>query len=173
MDYFYQLGHQVEVIRNDVPPTKIDWSIYQAVVLAPGPETPQKAGYLMEYLPYALQKPTLGVCLGHQAINLYFGGTLRKGARPMHGKVSEVNHQNDQIFGGVKECFKVVRYHSLVVDQLAPGLINLAQSTDGELMAAKHQTLPIYGLQFHPESILTDFGLKILDNWLKISKLSV
>lgn len=175
VDYFNQLGQVVDVVRNNIHPNKLDWSKYHGIVLSPGPQSPEKANYLLEYVSFAKNRlPILGICLGHQALNLSFGGTLKKGKRPMHGIVSVVKQlQADHIFNGIKQRFNVVRYHSLVIDVLSNDLVSLSQSEDDEIMIFKHRNLPIYGIQFHPESILTDFGLKILYNWLKVSEISV
>lgn len=176
VDYFRQLGEDVEVVRNIIDPETIEWSRYQGLVLSPGPETPEKANFLLKYLAIAEDKlPILGICLGHQAINIHFGGTLKKGKIPMHGKVSTITQtgNKDPLFLDIPEAFNVVRYHSLVIDKLAIPIHTLAETVDNEVMAIKHINKKIYGVQFHPESILTDFGLKLLDNWLKVTRISV
>lgn len=171
VDYLEQLNEQVTVIRNDVHPDSIEWEKFSHMVLSPGPESPEKANYLLNYVEKGIRNslPCLGVCLGHQAINIYFKGTLKKGKKPMHGKISAISHQNDALFNGMTSPFNVVRYHSLEIDKLGNQLEVISLGPNEEIMAIKHQNKQIYGVQFHPESILTDFGLKIFSNWLKIS----
>lgn len=175
VDYFNQLGMEIDVVRNNIDPESIDWKKYNGLVLSPGPESPEKANYLLSYLKKGSElMPVLGICLGHQAINQYFGGTLKKGEVPMHGKVSTITQTvKDSIFNDITLSFNVVRYHSLVIDKLANDLEVIAESIDHEVMAIKHKRLKIYGVQFHPESILTDFGLKLLDNWIKVTGIPV
>jgi len=171
MDYFHQLGLKIEVFRNDTPVESIQWSQYSKVVLSPGPSYPENANFLMDYIERIDQQslPCLGVCLGHQAINNYFGGDLKKANRPMHGKVSMIYHYTDLIFSEVPNPTQIVRYHSLVINNLGKGLVDISHTSENEIMAIKHETKPFYGLQFHPESILSDYGLKMLSNWVKIS----
>ncbi len=168
VDYFKQLNVAVKVIRNDVHPSKINWDTYKALILSPGPETPEKANYLMDYINICQDKlPILGICLGHQAINMHFGGTLNKCPKPMHGKVSTfIQSKEDSLFVSLPKEFKIVRYHSLKINSLAPELDVLGSSEDNCPMIIKHKNKCIYGIQYHPESILTEYGLKILHNWL-------
>lgn len=172
LDYLGRLGAKTEVYRNDISLSTIKQRKYEAVLLSPGFGTPRKAGNLMQVLDYYHEKlPILGVCLGHQAIGEYFGASLRKAHLPMHGKISEIELlQPSPIFSMLPEKFKVVRYHSLVLDNLPEKLRAIAHTKDGhkELMALEHINLPIYGVQFHPEAILSEYGLEILANWLKI-----
>ena len=174
VDYFSRLGVEVDVIRNDCPVEKIEISRYKGLVLSPGPETPEKANNLMSYLKAFHDKiPILGICLGHQAINIFFRGELKKGKKPMHGKVSVVNHgENEDLFHEIPQNFKVIRYHSLVIGDLGTDLKIICNSEDNEIMGIKHNFFDIWGVQFHPESILTEYGLKLLDNWLKLSRIS-
>jgi|AntRauTorckE6833_2_1112554.scaffolds.fasta_scaffold40806_2 anthranilate synthase/aminodeoxychorismate synthase-like glutamine amidotransferase len=169
VDYFNQLGEECEVIRNDISPKKINISKYSALVLSPGPGTPQAAGYLMDYIrAFENEIPILGICLGHQAIARYFGANVVKAIRPMHGKISNVyiKDKNDDLFQGIENKFEVVRYHSLIVKDLDSTILQpLAHTLENENMIFKHQFLPIYGIQYHPEAALTKFGLKILSNW--------
>ncbi|WP_375580304.1 aminodeoxychorismate/anthranilate synthase component II [Marivirga tractuosa] len=171
VDYFNQLGEKCEVVRNDVSPKKIDLGKYSALVLSPGPGKPEDAGFLMEYIRnYENKLPIIGICLGHQAIAKHFGANVVKAIKPMHGKISTI-HQliDDELFHGMKQEFKVVRYHSLVVDNLEKTmLMHLANTSENENMIFKHKFLPIYGIQYHPEAALTDYGLKILSNWKAI-----
>lgn len=168
VDYFNQLGEECEVIRNDVSPEKLDKSKYSALVLSPGPGKPEDAGFLMDYIgAFENEVPILGICLGHQAIGKYFGANIVKAVKPMHGKISTVFQlKNDEVFTGMTHDFDVVRYHSLVVKNLDKTLLlPLANTKENENMVFKHQFLPIYGIQYHPEAALTDYGLKILSNW--------
>ena len=150
--------------------SRIDWQKYKGVLLSPGPEIPQKANFLMDYVSRVHQEriPCLGVCLGHQAINLFYGGTLKKEV-PMHGKTSFICHNYQGIFRDIPSPTQVVRYHSLQIDKLAKDFEVSAKSGIGEIMAIQHNKHKMYGLQFHPESILTEFGLKMLSNWITIS----
>jgi anthranilate synthase component 2 len=173
VDYFKQLGQQVIVKRNNEAFDALLSTECAAVVLSPGPGVPENAGKLMEAISfYAGRKPMLGICLGHQAIAEYFKGIIVKARRPMHGKISEIYHGVDPIFNNIPTHFDVVRYHSLVCAQLPEDLIQLAWDDRGEIMAFKHQELPIYGLQFHPEAVMTQFGLDILRNWINLIPIS-
>ena len=171
-DYLRQLGAEVEVRRNDTPLTALQALPLRAVVLSPGPGTPGRAGVMPAVLQHYHDKlPMLGVCLGHQAIGEFFGATLRRAARPMHGKVSEIKvAPQENLFSGMSEQQTVTRYHSLVLaEPLPPALVPLARTADAaaELMALRHRTLPLYGVQFHPEALLTPHGLAMLANWLR------
>lgn len=166
-DYLQQAGVHCHVVTNQTPLSEINKLEFKGIVLSPGPETPEKAGNLMEVLKAFYNKmPILGVCLGHQAIGQFFGARLVKALKPMHGKVSEIYCEPDSLFDGLKSPLKVVRYHSLVLDQLPETLLCTASTAQGEIMAIKHKTLPVSGLQFHPEAILTESGLAMLKNWL-------
>jgi anthranilate synthase component 2 len=114
--------------------------------------------------------PILGVCLGHQAIAEYFGATITKAQRPMHGKISKITHYGGALFQNIPDSFSVVRYHSLIVKNLPHQLKANAHTPNMELMALSHQILPIYGIQFHPEAVLTEYGLLLIHNWLNIFK---
>ncbi|WMN12638.1 aminodeoxychorismate/anthranilate synthase component II [Marivirga salinae] len=168
VDYFNQLGEECEVIRNDVSPDKLDISKYSALVLSPGPGKPEEAGFLMDFISaFENKMPILGICLGHQAIAKYYGAKVGKAIKPMHGKISTI-HQlaDDELFEGMNYDFQVVRYHSLVVANLEKTmLLPLANTKEGENMIFKHQFLQLYGIQYHPEAALTEYGLKILSNW--------
>ncbi|WP_242923748.1 anthranilate synthase component II [Pontibacter liquoris] len=174
VDYFGQLGIAATVVRNDVPLHEITRLPVKAVVLSPGPGAPQQAGNLMAVIEhYHQQVPMLGICLGHQALGQYFGATLAKGLKPMHGKLSEICCQKDAIFEGLPTTMPVVRYHSLVLQQLPESLKALAHTPEGELMAFRHRELPLYALQFHPEAALTTYGLHMLRNWVSIANIAV
>ncbi len=173
VDYFRQLGLRVEVRRNNAPSGQLMSDKYEAVVLSPGPGVPEYSGRLMDVLHYYHdKKPVLGICLGHQAIASYFGAEIRQALRPMHGKISPVSHEKDAIFAKLPPRFDVVRYHSLICSNLSRDLQVIARDDLGEIMAIRHSTLPLYGLQFHPEAVLTRHGLEILKNWKEINALS-
>jgi len=172
VDYFNQLDLDVEVLRNNAPLNTLCSNRFDAVVLSPGPGIPKNAGNMMEVLRYYhKKKPTLGICLGHQAIAEFFDGEIIKAQKPMHGKLSAVFHENDIIFKNIPSSFSVVRYHSLVCSHLT-NLKVIARTNTGEVMAIKHEVLPIYGLQFHPEAVLTQYGLDILRNWKNINSIT-
>lgn len=174
VDYFHQLGIKSMVVRNNIPVKDIDMTHIKGIVLSPGPETPQKAGFLMQYIEaYATKYPMLGICLGHQAIGEYFGAQLTKAKLPLHGKVSLIKHSQGDLFKNIPAQFNAVRYHSLVLNDLPECLESLAVSEEGENMAIKHSVLPLYGIQYHPESILTEFGLTILQNWINLLNIEV
>ncbi len=173
VDYFNQLGKEVEVLRNDAPSNKLLSNKYNAIVLSPGPGKPANAGNLMKILDYYYDRiPVLGICLGHQAICKYFNGDLIKAQKPMHGKTSKLIHDGDRLFSNIPSSFNVVRYHSLICTKLSDQIQVLATTDIGEVMAVKHKQLPVIGLQFHPEAVLTQFGLDILRNWININSIS-
>ena len=169
-DYWLRLGVSCSVVRND----ELDLSAFKqiqfkALVLSPGPEKPKDAGLLMELIDYYHdKKPILGICLGHQGIGEYFGARLLKGTVPVPGKTSIIHHHQHSIFKDLPTSFEVMRYHSLELRQFEhTDLDVIAKTSDNIVMAIAHRHLPIYGVQFHPESILTQFGLETMDNWLK------
>ena len=173
VDYFNQLGVEVKVFRNDVALDKIKEYSYEGVVLSPGPENPEKAGYLMEVVNHYHDKlPMLGICLGHQAIGRYFGAQLEKAIRPMHGKITRISVSGGAIFDSIPFEMDVVRYHSLVIKELPEILESTAVSDENELMAMQHRNLPISGLQFHPEAHLTEHGMDMLANWLRFNNIA-
>lgn len=166
-DYFKQLGKELFIVRNDINPDKVNLTDFEAVVISPGPETPDKAGNLMALVDKCIGTlPILGICLGHQALGQYFGAKLSHGAMPVHGKVHRIYQiQPHLIFNQIPKSFMVTRYHSLILTELPEGLIPIAETEIGELMAFAHQSLPIVGIQYHPEAHLTQYGLQILANW--------
>ena len=171
-DYLRQAGTECVVMNNKTPPEDIKKLPLKGIVLSPGPETPSKAGCMPELLASFYNKlPILGVCLGHQAIGEFFGAKLDKAIRPMHGKISEITCENDYLFKGTEKKIKVVRYHSLVLKNLPDSLSCIASTAEGEVMAIKHNSLPVRGLQFHPEAILTESGLAMLKNWLSFNNI--
>ncbi len=172
-DYLQQAGAECVVRRNNVCLSTITTTPYDAVVLSPGPGVPVSAGCLLSVVDYYHNRlPMLGVCLGQQAIGTYFGATLQKSHRPMHGKVSTIRvDTTDPLFRHVPDRIRVTRYHSLTLSKLPPILTNLATTesvADGatEIMAIRHRSLPIWGVQFHPEAVLTQSGLTILRNFV-------
>jgi len=166
-DYLSQLGEEVVVCRNDELHCDVIEQMHpQAIVISPGPKKPSDAGITMQVIDrFHTTIPILGICLGYQAIGEYFGATLVRSAVPVHGKTSEMVHSGDPVFAGVPSPTEVMRYHSLNIVNVAPPLKIIATTAGGENMALKHATLPIYGLQFHPESILTSYGMLMLRNW--------
>lgn len=168
VDYFCQLGQDCTIVQNDVSFSKIENIAFDSIVLSPGPGVPSAWGGLMQIIDhYHQKKPILGICLGHQAICEYFGGKVKKALKPMHGKVSKVTRQEDQLFAGLPEYFSVVRYHSLIGSELPDVLKVLAETDEREIMALRHREYPIWGIQFHPEAALTEYGVDMLRNWLK------
>jgi anthranilate synthase component 2 len=170
VQYFGELGQEVRTLRND----EIDLAGIEAlkparIVFSPGPCTPAEAGVCVEAIrQFAGRLPMLGVCLGHQAMGAALGGKIVRAGVPMHGKTSTVEHDGAGVFTGLPQDFTVVRYHSLVVERasLPDELVVTASSSDGEIMGLRHRTLPIEGVQFHPESILSEHGHAMLRNFL-------
>jgi anthranilate synthase/aminodeoxychorismate synthase-like glutamine amidotransferase len=173
--YFVLLGHETLVVRNDaLEPADLVRLRPQAVVLSPGPCGPEQAGCCMELVRrYHEQIPILGVCLGHQTIAAALGGRVVRAAQPMHGRASEVYHGGQGIFAGLASPLLAGRYHSLVVDEasLPPCLEATAHTADGVVMALAHRSLPVVGVQFHPESILTPLGPYLLATFLRLAGL--
>ena len=167
-DYFLRTGVELRIFRNDVTVEELKREEYQALVISPGPETPAKAGNLMDILAYYVDKlPILGVCLGHQAIGQFFGADLVKSPRPMHGKVSLVTQKVDHpLFANLPKTFQVTRYHSLELTNLPDTLETILVAENGEIMGIAHRHLPILGFQFHPEAHLTAFGLEMIAAWV-------
>ena len=168
-DYFLQLGTSCTVIRNDALPfDEILKLKFDALVLSPGPKKPKDAGLLPEIIEFFHDKvPVLGICLGHQGIGEFFGATLTKASLPVHGKTSTLYHQYHPLFKGLPDHFEVMRYHSLILENIeSTAFEEIASTSSGELMAIAHKKLPLIGVQFHPESILTEHGLQMLKNWL-------
>ncbi|EKD27290.1 MAG: hypothetical protein ACD_79C00770G0004 [uncultured bacterium] len=173
VQYFMQLKCEIKVKRNDeisIPEiTKMNPS---HIVISPGPGRPENAGISVKVIEEFKGKiPILGVCLGHQAIGYVFGGKIIQAKRIMHGKLSTIKHTDTGIFKGIENNFKATRYHSLVIEKSSfpnEDLIITAESEDGDIMGVQHKQLKIFGVQFHPESILSENGLKLLNNFLKI-----
>jgi para-aminobenzoate synthetase component 2 len=172
--YLQQLGATTDVIRNDaVSEQELPelMAKYDGVLISPGPGTPKDAGLSIEVVQVALKtnQSIFGVCLGHQAIAEAMGATVTSADELMHGKTSDVQHDNSFVFKDVPKSFKATRYHSLaVVDETVPqDLIVTSRTTGGVIMGLQHKTKPIYGVQFHPESVLTEGGYQMLGNWLE------
>jgi anthranilate synthase component II len=169
------VGAQCEVWRNDKLSVADALAMQpEAIVLSPGPCTPTQAGSCLDLIEAAAAAtlPLFGVCLGHQAIGQAFGGKVIRAPEPMHGKVSDISHAGTDILGGLPSPFRATRYHSLIVahDSLPHTLVPTAWTDDGLIMAMHHRTLPIYGVQFHPESIASEHGHTILANFLAIAR---
>jgi len=171
--YFGGLGAELDVRRNDkITAEEVIAADPDAVVLSPGPCTPTEAGICLELINKAASSiPILGVCLGHQAIGQAFGGDVVRAPVPVHGKVSEMQHEGRGIFRGINRTFKATRYHSLVVDRgtMPADLAVTAETADRLVMGIAHRTLPVHGVQFHPESIASEHGHIILKNFLDIA----
>jgi len=167
------LGAQCAVHRNDQITVEAAMELKpDGIVLSPGPCTPNEAGICMDLIKAAAkaQVPLLGVCLGHQAIGQVFGGKVVRASQPMHGKLSPVRHAGQSVFEDVPSPFAATRYHSLVVERESlPRELEITAQTDEVVMGLRHRTLPIHGVQFHPESIASEHGHKILENFLKIA----
>ena len=168
--YLMELGAEVEVVRNDaISAAQAVSSGAQGFLISPGPCTPNEAGISLELVAACANagKPLLGVCLGHQSIGQHFGGKVVRGGL-MHGKTSPVSHDGSGLFAGLPSPFTATRYHSLVVEEIPPALIVNATSDDGHVMGFRHASLPIHGVQFHPESIATEHGHALLANFLTL-----
>lgn len=181
--YFEELGEQVIVVKNDAISIKDITALSpDSLVFSPGPCTPDTAGITLEAIRHFSQSlPMLGVCLGHQAIAQVFGGKVTRASKVMHGKVSTITHNGAGLFQGLPTEYQVTRYHSLVVspnalpDSLTITAVTSRQSEqteqpEKEIMAFQHRELPIYGVQFHPESLLTEYGHQLLQNFISLTK---
>lgn len=177
VQYFGELGTEVEVYRNDQIASKdIQQLAPERIVISPGPCTPNEAGISMQVIKdYAGQLPLLGVCLGHQSIGQVFGGKIVHAGEIMHGKTSMIHHNNGGVFKGLPHPFEATRYHSLVIEKASlPGCLEITAWTEtpegefDEIMGVRHKQYAVEGVQFHPESILTDCGRELLRNFLNI-----
>jgi anthranilate synthase/aminodeoxychorismate synthase-like glutamine amidotransferase len=170
VQYFRQLGVEVGVYRNDaITINKLEELSPKGIVISPGPGNPDSAGITLPVIEHFAGKvPLLGVCLGHQAIGQAFGGKVVRADRLMHGKTSLIYHADTGLFAGMPQPFIATRYHSLILDPLThPSCLKITAWTDqGEIMGIRHQSLPLDGIQFHPESILTEKGHTILKNFI-------
>ena len=172
--YFGELGANVTVRRNDkVSVAEVLSSAPDAIVLSPGPCTPHEAGICLDLIAAAARDvPIFGVCLGHQAIGESFGGEVVRAPLPIHGKMATIEHKGETIFRGIDSPFQATRYHSLVVKrETLPSCLRITATTpDGLIMALSHESLPVHGVQFHPESITSQHGHKILRNFLDLAR---
>jgi anthranilate synthase/aminodeoxychorismate synthase-like glutamine amidotransferase len=173
VQYFGQLGVEQRVYRNnEITPAEALALNPDRVLISPGPCSPAEAGVSLDVIgAFAGKKPIFGVCLGHQSIGHYFGGRVIRADRLMHGKTSPILHQNTDVFKDMPQGFAATRYHSLLVERstLPDCLAITAETKEGEIMGLRHKTLPIWGVQFHPESIATEGGMRILENFLKLN----
>ena len=171
--YLMELGAEVRVERNDaLSATEALATGADAFLISPGPCTPNEAGISLDLVAACAEarKPLLGVCLGHQSIGQHFAGKVVRGGL-MHGKTSPVRHDNSGVFGGLPSPYTATRYHSLIVEDIPDCLITNATAEDGTVMGFRHQSLPIHGVQFHPESIATEHGHALLANFMEIAGL--
>ena len=170
VQYLQQLGAEVVVKRNDEVNAE-SINNFDGVLLSPGPGTPEDAGACIEIVNAAIEKhkPLLGVCLGHQAIGAALGGKVSRAPELLHGKTSQVQHNNEGVFKDLKSPFRATRYHSLAIEtpSVPEKLLVTATTDTGVIMGVKHKTAPIEGVQFHPESVLTEGGHRLLANWLE------
>lgn len=174
--YMEELGKKIELVRNDkITVDKLEEmeeeGVLEGIILSPGPKSPRDSGVCREIITRMGKRvPILGVCLGHQTIGYVYGATVEKGIRPMHGKVTKIHTTKAGIFRNLPESYDVTRYHSLIVsrENLPAELEVDAWSEDGVIMGMHHREQPVYGVQFHPEAVLTEYGHELLDNFTKI-----
>jgi anthranilate synthase/aminodeoxychorismate synthase-like glutamine amidotransferase len=170
VQYLGEMGQEVRVVRNDeIAAAEIAALAPSHIVISPGPCTPNEAGISLEVIKsYAGKIPILGVCLGHQAIGQAFGGKVVRAARVMHGKTSPISHDGKGLFTGLPNPFEATRYHSLLIERASvPDCLDVtAKTAENEIMAVRHKTLPVEGVQFHPESFLTTSGKDLLRNFI-------
>lgn len=173
VQYFGQLGVEQRVFRNDeISPAEALALKPDRVLISPGPCSPREAGVSLEMIAtFAGKVPLFGVCLGHQSIGHHFGGNIVRADRLMHGKTSPIQHLDTDVFAGLPQGFAATRYHSLILErESCPDCLEItAETAEGEIMGLRHKTLPIWGVQFHPESIATEGGMKILENFLTLN----
>jgi anthranilate synthase component II len=174
VQYFGELGEEVQVHRNDqISLAEIERLAPKRLVISPGPCSPEEAGISVAAIRhFAGRLPILGVCLGHQALGAAFGGTIVRSSTLMHGKTSPIHHDGRELFQGLPNPFSATRYHSLVVERATlPDCLEMtAWVAEGEIMGLRHRDLPLWGVQFHPESILTEGGMALLRNFLEMTK---
>ncbi|CAH2030934.1 anthranilate synthase component II [Trichlorobacter ammonificans] len=174
VQYLAQLGEEVKVVRNDeIGVADIAALKPERIVVSPGPCSPEEAGISVAAIrEYAGKIPLLGVCLGHQSIGSAFGGKVVRSVSLMHGKTSPIHHDGKELFSGLPNPFNATRYHSLVVERSSlPDCLEVtAWVENGEIMGMRHKHLPVWGVQFHPESILTEGGMELLNNFLTLSR---
>ena len=174
--YIRELSSGVEVVRNDCVDMaelecRIERGEIDGIIISPGPKRPEDSGLSEDIIRrFEGVVPILGVCLGHQTIAYRYGGTVRKGLRPMHGKITEIRHNRSSLFSSIPQNFQVTRYHSLVVSpEDLPDCLEIDACTDDQtIMALHHRDYPVYGIQFHPEAVLTEYGHQIIRNFMSI-----
>jgi len=170
VQYLGELGQDVRVVRNDgIAAAEVAGLAPSHIVVSPGPCTPNEAGISLDVIKlYAGKIPILGVCLGHQSIGQAFGGKIVRAARVMHGKTSQIHHDGKGVFAGLPNPFEATRYHSLLIERASvPDCLDVtARTAEDEIMAVRHKTLPVEGVQFHPESFLTTAGKDLLANFI-------
>lgn len=170
VQYLGELGEEIQVFRNDhISLEEIQELSPDRIVISPGPGVPKDGGISNDVIrEMGVSVPVLGVCLGHQCVAHVYGGRVERAARLMHGKTSNVYHSGRGLYNGVPSPFKATRYHSLIVEEPLPGSLEITSFTrDGEIMGLRHKEHPVSGVQFHPESILTEHGKRILSNFLE------
>ncbi len=169
--YLQQLGAVCEVVRNDAV-SPADGADFDGVLVSPGPGTPQEAGVSMRMIEACAERdqPMLGVCLGHQALGVVLGATVRRAPELLHGKTSLIHHDGSGVLDGLGSPFRATRYHSLTIDPATcpAELVTNGHTDTGVIMAVRHASLPLHGVQFHPESVLTEGGHRLLANWLTL-----
>ena len=172
VQYLGSMGQELKVFRNDaIALEEIEQLAPESIVISPGPGRPENSGIIIEAIKrFSGRMPILGVCLGHQAIGAAFGGEVVSAPQIMHGKTSEIFHDGRTIFQGLPDPFRATRYHSLVVSPKSlPGCLEVSAKTDdGIIMGLRHREMPVEGVQFHPESILTDVGMQLLSNFVNL-----
>ena len=174
--YIRELSSSVEEVRNDCVDMaelkcRIERGEVDGIIISPGPKRPEDSGLSEDIIRrFEGVVPILGVCLGHQTIAYRYGGTVRKGLRPMHGKITEIRHNRSSLFSSIPQCFQVTRYHSLVVSpEDLPDCLEIDACTEDQtIMALHHRDYPVYGIQFHPEAVLTEYGHQIIRNFMSI-----
>lgn len=172
-DLIRQTGEELQIVKNDSDPETLSQFEFKGLILSPGPGIPVQSGNLMKILDrYHQEVPILGVCLGHQAIGEFFGAKLIKNHRPTHGKVHKVHRvQNHSVLNAIPATFSVTRYHSLQLSDLPKCIEPILKTGEGEIMGLVHRELPILGIQYHPEALLTEYGLQLIQNWLDWSSI--
>ncbi|MGN0144019.1 MAG: anthranilate synthase component II [Clostridium sp.] len=173
--YLDELNEDVKVVRNDKITIEeiAEMKNLKGIIISPGPKSPKDSGICTSVVrKFAGKIPILGVCLGHQIIGYEFGAVVEKGLKPMHGKVTKIFHNNENLFRNIESPYNVTRYHSLVINEksLPKELKVDARSEDGAVMAVSHVKYPVYGVQFHPEAVLTQYGHELLRNFIILSK---
>ena len=172
--YFEELGEEIIIYRNDkITIEEIEKMNIDGIIISPGPKSPNEAGLSLDIIDKFKDKlPILGICLGHQCIGHYFNAVVKKGKEPVHGKMFNITHNNKGVFNNVKNPLRVTRYHSLIVSkENFPDSLEITSETDDKIiMGIRHKDYDIYGVQFHPEAEMTEEGLKILENFIKITK---